>query len=143
MRRGIVLAGGIAAISSIAGGHVAAAPRGEPVVIVAHTDFTAEESAFESSLDGCTSGTVVNGDGGPHFTPWGGVFTGLKEFSCADGESGFTMGLTARFGGEGSTGTWRIRDAWGVLAGATGSGSLVGIPMSDTSIDDWYTGVIR
>jgi hypothetical protein len=145
MRRGAVLAGSaIAVISSVAVGQMAtAAPPGEPVVIVAHTDFAAEEAAFESSIEGCTSGTVVNGDGGPHFTPWGGVFVGLKEFTCADGESGFTVNLTARFGGSGSTGTWRILDAWGVLSGAKGSGALVGIPTSETSIDDWYTGIIR
>jgi hypothetical protein len=144
MRRGGVLAGSaIAVISSVAVGHMAAAaPRGEPVIIVAHTEF-AGETVFESTIDGCTSGTVVNGDGGPHFTPWGGVFVGLKEFTCADGESGFTVGLTAQFGGAGSTGTWRILDGWGVLSGARGSGSLVGIPTSETSIDDVYTGVIR
>jgi hypothetical protein len=145
MRRGVVLAGSaIAAISSVAVGQTgAAAPPGEPVVIVAHTEFASEASAFDSTIEGCTSGTVVNGDGSPHFTPWGGVFAGLKEFTCADGESGFTVNLTARFGGAGSSGTWRILDAWGVLAGAKGSGSLVGIPTSETSIDDWYTGVIR
>jgi hypothetical protein len=145
MRRGAVLAGSaIAVISSVAVGHVAAAaPSGEPVVIVAHTELAAEEAAFESSIEGCTAGTVVNGDGGPHFTPWGGVFAGLKEFTCADGESGFTVNLTARFGGFGSTGTWRILDAWGVLSGAKGSGSLVGISTSETTIDDWYTGIIR
>ena len=121
---------------------VQAAPGGFSVEIVAHTVFGPEPSEFESSLSGCATGSVVD-NGDAHFTPWGGAFTGLKEFTCADGESGFTIRLTARFGGGGSTGTWTLADAWGELAGLKGSGSLVGIPTSDTSIDDVYTGTLR
>lgn len=120
-----------------------AAPVGFSVAIVVHTDFTVEASDFDSNLPGCEDGTVVNGDGGPHFTPWGGIFVGTKVFTCADGESGFTIRLTARFGGGGSTGNWTLSDASGDLAGMKGSGSLVGIPTGDTSIDDIYTGTVR
>jgi hypothetical protein len=65
------------------------------------------------------------------------------DMTCASGDAGFTIRLTARFGGGGSTGTWTLADAWGDLAGLKGSGSLVGIPTSDTSIDDIYTGTLR
>ena len=144
MRRVILALPVIAAITWAAlPSSVEAAPTGVPVVIVAHTSFETAESAFESSLPGCEEGTVVNGDGGPHFTPWGGVFNGDKEFTCAGGESGFTIRLKAQFGEGGSTGHWVVVDAWGELAGLKGSGSLVGIPISDTIIDDVYTGTVR
>jgi hypothetical protein len=51
--------------------------------------------------------------------------------------------LNARFGGGGSTGTWTLVDAWGELAGLKGSGSLVGVSTSETTIDDTYTGTLR
>jgi hypothetical protein len=113
------------------------------VSIVAHTDFTAEVSDFDSDLPGCSDGTGVNGAGGSHFTPWGGVFVGTKVFTCSDGESGFAIHLTARFGGFGSTGRWTLSDAWGSLDGLKGSGSLQGVPAGDTFIDDIYSGILR
>ena len=119
----------------------AAAP-GTPVYIVAHEDFTAESSDFESTIAGCEAGTVVNEDEATHFTPWGGVFVGSKVFTCDDGEAGFTLRLKARFG-DGSTGSWNVTDGWGDLDGLKGSGGLVGIPISETSIDDIYTGTLR
>jgi hypothetical protein len=120
-----------------------AGPIRFPVQIVAHTDFTTVESQFDANLPGCESGTVVNGGGGPHFTPWGGVFAGDKVFTCAGGEAGFTIRLNARFGPGGSTGTWTVATAWGGLAGMKGSGSLVGIGVSETILDDIYTGNVR
>ncbi len=121
-----------------------AVPSGTPVQIVAHTDFSSDVSPFDSSLDGCETGTVVNAENATaHFTPWGGVFMGDKEFTCAGGLAGFTVRLKARFGGDGSTGSWTVVGGWGELAGLKGSGSLVGIPISDTQLDDVYTGTFR
>jgi hypothetical protein len=119
-----------------------AAPVGFPVDVVAHTDFSSEVSEFEGNIPGCETGTVVNGDGGPHFTPWGGVFVGVKEFTCAGGEGGFDVRVTARFGDFGSTGTWTVIEGWGFLEGVKASGSLVGVP-TDIGIDDRYTGTAR
>lgn len=110
-----------------------------PVEIVAHTEFSTEVSAFESTLNGCETGTVANGAVFVAGTPWGGVFNGTKVFSCADGQSGFAVRLQARFGEGGSTGTWNVVDGWGDLAGIKGSGSLVGVPTA-SGIDDFYTG---
>lgn len=111
--------------------------------IIAHTDFTVTASPFESNLTGCATGTVVNGAGKTQFTPWGGLFIGTKSFTCAGGNAGFDISLNARFSGNGSTGTWVIANAWGDLGGIRGSGTLVGIPVSDTAIDDMYSGTAR
>jgi hypothetical protein len=144
MRRAMVVASALATIASVAVASPGyAAPKGTAAVIVAHTDFTSEVSDFDATLAGCESGTVVNGTGGPHFTPWGGSFVGTKVFTCAGGEAGFTVRLTARFGPGGSTGSWTVQDAWGGLNGMKGSGSLVGIIASATVIDDVYTGTVR
>ena len=145
MRRTAAVAAGAALLFS-AGTAVpaAAAPPGTPVLITAHTSLVNEVAEFDASLDGCESGTVVNGENAmAHFTPWGGVFNGDKEFTCADGLSGFTLRLKARFGGDGSTGTWNAVGGWGAFDGIKGSGSLVGIPQSDVQIDDVFTGLIR
>ena len=145
MRRTAAVAAGAAFLFS-AGvtAPAGAAPTGTPVHIVAHTSLDSEAAAFESSLVGCESGTVVNADSAQaHFTPWGGVFIGDKEFTCAGGLSGFTLRLKARFGGGGSTGSWTATGGWGGLAGLKGSGSLVGISVSDIAIDDIYTGSVR
>lgn len=121
-----------------------AAPQGQPVQIVAHTSLETEVSDFDASLEGCESGTVVNAaDAIATFTPWGGVFVGDKEFTCDGEESGFTLRLKARFGGDGSTGSWTVVDGWGDFAGLKGSGTLVGIPVSEVQIDDVFTGSFR
>jgi hypothetical protein len=120
-----------------------AAPQGLSVHIVAHTSLETEVSDFESSIEGCESGTVVNGRSAAHFTPWGGNFHGDKEFTCDGDESGFTLRLKARFGEGGSTGSWTVVEGWGDLARIKGSGSLVGVPVTETQIDDVYTGVFR
>jgi hypothetical protein len=121
-----------------------AAPVGFSVEITSHTSLVSEVSDFDSSLEGCESGTVVNGaDAKASFTPWGGAFSGTKEFTCAGGESGFDLRLKARFGGGGSTGTWVLTDAWGEFAGLKGSGSLVGVPVDEETIDDIFTGTFR
>ena len=123
-----------------------AVPTGTSVLITAHTDFESEASAFDATLEGCESGTVVNSDDAKaHFTPWGGVFSGDKEFTCAGDLSGFTLRLKARFGEGGSTGSWTVVSGWGDLAGLKGSGTLVGVPsqMAGIEIDDVYSGSVR
>jgi hypothetical protein len=121
-----------------------AAPVGLSVAIVAHTSLVLEEVPFESSLPGCETGTVVNSeDSMAQFNNHGGSFIGTKEFTCAGGTSGFDLRLRARFGAGGSTGSWVVADAWGAYAGMKGSGSLVGVSVSETEIDDIFTGTVR
>jgi hypothetical protein len=132
----------VALAASAVGAEATAAPVGWPVEITAYTDVEAEVSPFVSTLEMCEFGTVVNGNARAHFTPWGGTFIGDKEFTCDGENAGFTIRLKARFGPDGSTGTWTLASAWGDLEGLKGSGSLVGIP-SDTGIDDIYTGTVR
>ena len=145
MRKTTAVAAGAAFLFSAgAAAPAVAVPSGSPVEIVAHTDFTSDVSEFDATLDGCESGTVVNGENATaHFTPWGGVFNGDKEFTCAGGLSGFTLRLKARFGEGGSTGSWTAVGGWGDLAGLKGSGSLVGTSVSDVQIDDVFTGLVR
>ena len=140
-----VTVGAAALLASFAGVTPAqAAAPGQPVQIIAHTSLETEVSGFDASLEGCESGTVVNAaDAFATFTPWGGVFIGDKEFTCAGEESGFTLRLQARFGGGGSTGTWTVVEGWGDFAGLKGSGSLVGIPVTEVQIDDVFTGSFR
>ena len=59
------------AMGTALGTQVAAAPVGNPVLIVAHTDIAAEDNPFESSLDDCPTGTVSNANFGAHFAPVG------------------------------------------------------------------------
>jgi hypothetical protein len=74
-----------------------------------------------------------------HFTPWGGVFVGVKEFTCDSGAGGFDVHLNARFSELGSTGTWRVIEGEGAYEGVKASGILVGV-VTDIGIDDHYTG---
>ena len=145
MRKSAAVAAGAAFLfSSGAAAPAVAVPSGSPVEIVAHTDFTSDVSEFDATLDGCESGTVVNGENATaHFTPWGGVFNGDKEFTCAGGLSGFTLRLRARFGGDGSTGSWTVASGWGALDGLKGSGTLTGVVASEVILDDIYTGSVR
>jgi hypothetical protein len=143
-RTALMLPLGVAALTAATAVAVPAqaAPVGFPVSITAHTDFSTASSQFVSNLPGCTTGTVTNGaDSAAHFTPWGGVFVGTKSFSC-DGGGGFDISLNAKFGADGSTGTWVFADGTGAYAGIKGSGSLVGIPTS-IGIDDMYSGTAR
>jgi len=142
---GKVAAAGLALGTLLALGAVApvnAAPVGFPVDVVVHTVFGVEVSEFEGNIPGCETGTVVEGDGGPHFTPWGGVYVGVKEFTCAGGEGGIDVRLNARFSDSGATGTWTVIEGWGFLEGVKASGTLVGVP-TDVGIDDRYTGSAR
>lgn len=140
----VVTVGAAALLPVLVATPASAAPVGLSVGIVAHTSFLTEVSSFESSLPGCETGTVVNSaDSMAQFNNHGGSFIGTKEFTCTGGESGFDLSLRARFGDGGSTGTWVVADAWGDYAGMKGSGSLVGVIVSDTQIDDIFTGTVR
>lgn len=121
---------------------VSAAPVQFPVVVVVHETFGGEPNVFEGNIPGCETGTVVNGDSRTNFTPWGGVFVGIKEFTCDSGVGTFDVRLNARFSDLGSTGTWTIVDATGAFEGVKGSGQLTGIN-TGSGIDDHYTGSAR
>jgi hypothetical protein len=118
---------------------VNATPSSFPVDVVVHTDFSSEVAEFEGNIPGCETGTVVNRDASARETPWGGVFVGVKEFTCAGGDGGVDVRLIAQFGEFGATGTWRVIDGWGFLEGVRASGSLAGMP-TEIGIDDRYTG---
>jgi hypothetical protein len=67
------------------------------------------------------------------------LFLGYKVFDCG-GESGFLVRLNARFGSDGSVGSWSIVDAWGTVAGLRGAGQLTGFPLDEGVILDVYDG---
>ncbi|MET0714661.1 MAG: hypothetical protein ABWY57_07085 [Mycetocola sp.] len=119
-----------------------AAPVQFPVDVVVHEVFTSEPNVFEGNIPECETGTVVNGDSRTKFTPWGGVFVGMKEFTCDSGIGTFDVRLSARFSELGSTGTWTIVDATGAFEGVKGSGQLTGT-ITENGIDDRYTGSAR
>lgn len=133
--------------SAAAAGAADAAPVRYPVDVVVHTVFGSEGAEFEANIPGCESGVVTEAGGGAHFTPWGGSYVGLKEFTCdGDDTGGFLVRLNARFGEFGSQGTWTLVDAWGAYEGIKGSGTLTGTPTGTPDvpgIDDHYTGTAR
>jgi hypothetical protein len=123
---------------------VSARTRTDVMMTVA-TYFEQEPNAFTSSIEGCTEGLTYSG-GNAAFPPRFGVFVGYKAFLC-DGseESGFLVRLNAKFSysGAGSVGTWTIVDSWGDLAGMTGSGKLIGVPIEgENGITDNYFGTV-
>lgn len=121
-----------------------AAPVKHPVTIEVNTTFDPNDTdSFSSSIPGCVSGGVEDTAGpGPKFTPWGGVFSGTKSFTCYDEAGGFDLRLQAVFGETGSSGHWVVTDSWGSLEGLTGSGRLVGQP-TEAGIADKYMGTLR
>ena len=68
---GAVLAVGLAAPAS-------AAPVPYPVDIISHVEFEVDPGPFESNIPDCESGWVHEGPSSTRFTPWGGVYSGLK-----------------------------------------------------------------
>lgn len=111
------------------------------VTMTVTTTFDPEPDEFTATgLPDCESGVVYNGGGMAQFTPAVGVFVGYKVFDCGD-DTGFVVLLSARFGANGSVGTWAVVDAWGSLAGMSGAGKLTGDPI-DTGIIDNYFGAV-
>ena len=135
-----VALGTILAVGAIAPAE--AAPVRTSVDVVVHTVFGSEMSAFEGDIPGCETGTVTEGPSATRFTPWGGFYTGVKEFTCAGGEGGVNVRLSAVFGDFGSRGKWNVIDGWGFLDDVKASGSLVGTS-TETGIDDRYIGSTR
>lgn len=113
------------------------------IALVAHTTFDAGQDPFESTLPGCGSGMVVTDPGArTQFTPRGGTFVGIKEFTCTGGAGGFDLRLEARFDESGSVGSWVVAGSWGSQTGLKGSGHLIGVP-TDDGINDNYTGTVH
>lgn len=57
-----------------------------------------------------------------------------------------TPALVAPFAGAvglSATGSWTVMSSFGDFEGIKGSGTLVGIPISDVEIDDVYIGTFR
>lgn len=96
-----------------------------------------------TGIAGCESGLVSDGGGKLLFTPAPGLFLGYKVFDCGD-DTGFVVRLNAQFGPGGSVGSWTIVDSWGSVAGLSGSGKLVGVPLpsGEPGILDIYDGAV-
>ncbi|MCP2031008.1 hypothetical protein L1277_001099 [Okibacterium sp. HSC-33S16] len=119
-----------------------AAPMSVSIDVVAHTAFDSTVNPFGGNIPGCETGTVAEGPSTTHFTSWGGVYTGVKEFTCAGGEGGVDVRLSAVFGDFGSRGKWHVLDGWGFLDGVKASGTLIGTATAN-GIDDRYIGSAR
>ena len=125
---------------------VAPASAAESVHIEAETSFSNPVSPFTSDLDGCEEGTVENGRFTAPANRGLGTFSGVKEFTCLDGDvevGGFSVRLTAHFPvGPGSIGWWSVVDSWGTVDGLRANGTLVGFG-NDDGLLDVYDGTIR
>ena len=54
-------------------------------------------------------------------------------------QTGFLVRLNAQFSySGGSVGTWTVVDSWGALAGMSGGGKLVGIPIIGGIADNYF-----
>lgn len=114
------------------------------VTMTVPTFFDVDPSEFTATIPGCTEGLTYTG-GKAVFPPPHGNFVGYKLFDCdGGGETGFLVRLNALFSySGGSVGSWTIVDAWGDLAGMTGSGKLVGVPIEgENGITDNYVGTV-
>jgi hypothetical protein len=113
------------------------------VTITVETVFGEDPNDFTASgIPDCTWGDTYT-VGGAVFGPIFGQFLGYKIFDCEQGgETGFAVRLNAQFSySGGATGTWTIVDAWGDLAGMSGGGKLLGVPMVGVDgITDYYVG---
>ena len=130
-------------LASVAVVPVAAGSR-QAVTMTVTTIFGNDANDF--SADGlgenCTWGLVHDGGAHVQFTPAQGIFGGYKVFDCqGGGENGFVVRLNARFGGQGSVGSWAVVGAWGSLAGMWGAGKLAGDPINGGIIDH-YRGTV-
>jgi hypothetical protein len=114
------------------------------VTMTVQTIFGVDPSQFTASIEGCTTGDTYS-SGKAVFPRQHGVFVGYKLFDCGGGgTTGFLVRLNALFSySGGSVGTWTIVDAWGDLAGMTGGGKLVGVPIEGVNgISDNYSGTV-
>jgi hypothetical protein len=119
-----------------------AAADTQAVSITVTTTFDEIPDAFTGDgLPDCSDGLVEGGPAHVQFAPALGMFAGFKVFYCAGTDSGFVLRLNARFGPNGSVGTWSVVDAWGSLDGMAGSGVLTGDPI-EGGIIDHYEGTV-
>ena len=120
---------------------IAAATR-EDVTIVVTTTFDGQPDTFTADgVLGCEAGGLVyEGPAHLQFAPRMGIYAGFKEFDCGN-DTGFVIRLNARFGSDGSTGTWTVVRSWGQVAGLHGAGKLSGEPF-EGGITDTYVGTV-
>ena len=139
MRRTLIVLPIVVGLLLAATSAAAAATRTDVTIDVV-TTFDALPDAFTATgLEGCTSGTVENGMNAVQIRPGTSVFAGFKVFTCDGSDSGFVVRLNARFGADGSVGSWAIVGAWGSLEGLRGYGDLTGEPI-ENGILDHYVG---
>lgn len=96
---------------------------------------------FTSNIPGCPTGESFTLRGMAQFHGDGGVFRGTRMFVCDSGIGSVTANLSARFGEDGSVGTWSLVGGSGAFSGVHGAGKLVGTPVTDGIRDD-YTGTV-
>ena len=119
-----------------------AAAGTQDISITVITTFDESPDTFTAEgLPDCSEGIVDNGPAHVEFAPAVGIFAGFKVFLCAGTDSGLVLRLNARFGPNGSVGTWSVVDAWGSLAGMHGAGKLTGDPIEGGIIDQ-YEGIV-
>lgn len=121
---------------------VAAGSRTAVQIEVTTSFLDDEPDPFEATgIEGCATGFVTTGNAAFPGTRFFGLFLGYKIFDCG-GDSGFLVRLNARFGPDGSVGSWSIVDAWGTVAGLQGAGQLEGVPIDEGVILDVYDGSV-
>lgn len=126
----------------IAAAPVAAATR-TPVTMSVTTIFDPDPDAFTANgIPECRGGWVYDGGAHVQFTASPGVFAGYKVFVCGSG-TGFVLRLNARFGPDGSVGTWSVVDSWGAVAGLSGAGKVTGTPIGGGILDSYVGTVTR
>lgn len=94
---------------------------------------------FTSNIPGCPTGESFTVRAMVQLRP--GVFRGTRMFVCDSGIGSVTANLSARFGEDGSVGTWSLVSGSGAFSGVHGAGRLVGTPVTDGIRDD-YTGTV-
>ncbi len=142
MRRAIALSVVLGMMLAVAAVGTVSAGARQAITMTVTTTFDENPDAFTATgIPGCEEGLVF--EAGAHFqiTPAPGIFAGYKAFDCGD-DTGFLVRLNARFGPDGSVGTWAIVDSWGDLAGLTGAGRLTGDPIENGVIDSYVGSVI-
>ena len=129
-----------AALLLIAAAPVAAGTRTAVTMTVTTIFDPAPDAFLATGIPECGTGLVSDGGAHVQFTPSPGVFAGFKVFDCGGG-TGFVLRLNARFGPNGSVGTWSVVDSWGEAAGMSGAGKLAGTPIGGGVLDS-YLGTV-
>lgn len=101
--------------------------------------FEGLPGSFTSTIPGCPTGSSTTERAMVQLRP--GVFRGTRTFTCDSGIGSVTVNLSARFGDDGSVGTWAVTSGTGAFSGVRGAGRLVGTPLPD-GILDTYAGTV-